>query len=82
VSGKAKKPRGGAPASGPVYDSEGRRVDGAWLSYSDYVNVPALVAAQRVPVEVPKGRTRGEWPAWPEADDGAGGRRPWRPGER
>ena len=57
----------------PLYDSEGRRADGRWLSYSDYVNVPAIVSAQRLPEEVPKGRTRAEWPTRPDG---------WNPGER
>ena len=72
----------GAPVpSEPVFDSEGRRADGRWLSYSDYVNVPAIVAAQRLPEEIPKGRTRAEWPTWPEVATSEGRRR-WRPGDR
>ena len=71
---------GPAPAA-PVYDSEGRRADGRWLSYSDYVNVEAIVSAQRLPEDVPKGRTRAEWPRWPDVQAG-GERRRWRPGDR
>lgn len=74
-------PPEGVPLPGPVFDSEGRRIDGSWLSYSDYVNVPGILGLQRVPEDVPKGRTRPEWPVWPEVDDGAGGRRRWRPGD-
>jgi tryptophan 2,3-dioxygenase len=72
-------PPAASPADG-VYDSEGRRADGHWLSYSEYVNVPALLAAQRLPREVPKGRTRAEWPSWPHVEED-GATRPWRPGD-
>ena len=77
------KPPESPPSSG-IYDSEGRRADGRWLSYSDYVNVPAIVTAQRVPEEVPKGRTRAEWPEWPLVEGGEGDatKRRWRPGDR
>jgi tryptophan 2,3-dioxygenase len=68
------------PAGGATYDDEGRRTDGRWLSYSDYVNVPALLAAQRLPEDVPKGRTRAEWPTWPDVEAPGGARR-WRPGD-
>jgi tryptophan 2,3-dioxygenase len=84
VSAAGKKGAGDdVPASdpAPAYDSEGRRTDGRWLSYSDYVNVPALLSAQRLPADVPKGRTRAEWPEWPEVEEG-GEKRTWRPGDR
>ena len=69
-----------APPAGPVFDEEGRRTDGAWLSYSDYINVAGVLAAARLPRDLPKGRTASEWPAWPEVEEG-GVRRPWVPGD-
>jgi tryptophan 2,3-dioxygenase len=85
VSGEPPDAAGREPDFGaedrPGFDAEGRRTDGDWLSYSDYINVRALLGAQRVPSDVPKGRTRSEWPAWPEVDDPAEGKRPWRPGD-
>jgi tryptophan 2,3-dioxygenase len=82
VGAGERAPGGGGPAPGPApgFDAEGRRTDGGWLSYSDYINVRALLEAQRIPKDVPKGRTRGEWPAWPEVDED-GKKRPWRPGD-
>jgi tryptophan 2,3-dioxygenase len=71
--------RPAAPAGG-TFDAEGRRTDGTWLTYSDYINVRALLEAQRVPAEVPKGRTRAEWPVAPTVEED-GRRRPWRPGD-
>lgn len=65
----------------PVFDAEGRRVDGRWLSYSEYINVAAILAAQRLPRDLPKGRAPGEWPAWPEVEAEGGARRTWRPGD-
>jgi tryptophan 2,3-dioxygenase len=79
-AGSKPAPAPSAPAPGPTFDAEGRRTDGGWLSYSDYINVRALLEAQRVPEELPKGRTRAEWPSWPLVEEG-GGRRPWRPGD-
>jgi tryptophan 2,3-dioxygenase len=65
------------------WDASGRREDGAELTYSEYINVPAVLRAARLPVEVPRGRTREEWPARPEVHDATaeGGKRPWREGE-
>ncbi len=68
------------PPAAPAFDEEGRRVDGRWLSYSDYVNVPGILALQRIPADLPKGRTRAEWPTWPDVETPEG-RRPWRPGD-
>lgn len=69
------------PPDEPRYDAEGRRVDGEWLLYSGYINVEAILAAQRLPEDVPKGRARAEWPEWPEIDAPEGGRRRWRAGD-
>jgi tryptophan 2,3-dioxygenase len=69
------------PPAGPRFDEEGRRTDGRWLLYGEYVNVDALLRLPRVPEDLPKGRTRAEWPAWPEIDAPEGGRRRWRPGD-
>ena len=65
----------------PELDAEGRRTDGHWLSYSDYINVDGVLGLQRIPRELPKGRAPAEWPAWPEVDAAEGGRRTWRPGD-
>lgn len=66
------------------WDSSGRRTDGRELTYSDYINVPALLHSQRLPEEVPHGRTREEWPTRPTVADPSapGGHRPWREGDR
>ena len=69
----------GNPA-GPHFDAEGRRTDGRWLLYGEYVNVEELLRIPRVPEDVPKGRTREEWPEWPEIDAPEGGRRGRRGG--
>jgi tryptophan 2,3-dioxygenase len=72
---------GGAAGGEPQWDAHGRRTDGRWLSYADYVNVRSILEAQRLPEEVPKGRTRDEWPTRPTVA-GDAGERPWRPGDR
>ncbi len=61
-----------------------RREDGHELTYSEYINVPALLHAQRLPVEVPKGKTRDEWPERPTVADESqpGSNRPWQEGDR
>jgi tryptophan 2,3-dioxygenase len=53
-------------------DDEGRRVDGDPLTYSAYINVPALLDSLRVPAEVPRGIRADDWPVWPEG---------WKPGD-
>ena len=63
------------------WDGKGRREDGHELTYSDYINVPALLRAQRLPIEVPRGRTREEWPEPPTVHDGET-ERAWREGDR
>ncbi len=71
----------GFPSHSPHYDAEGRRTDGEWLLYSEYINVEAILSAQRIPEDVPKGRTRAEWPTWPEIEAPEGGHRCWSPGD-
>ena len=61
-------------------DGSGRREDGHELTYSDYINVPTLLRAQRLPVEVPRGRTREEWPDRPMVRDGEN-QRAWAEGD-
>jgi tryptophan 2,3-dioxygenase len=58
-------------------------VDGRELTYSEYITVPVLLRAQRLPEEVPRGRTRDEWPARPTVADASapGGRRAWTEGD-
>ena len=56
-------------------------MDGQWLLYSEYINVEAMLEAQRLPEAVPKGRSRAEWPQRPEVETEAGARRRWRPGD-
>jgi tryptophan 2,3-dioxygenase len=46
-----------------------RRTDGRELTYSEYINVSALLHAQRLPEEIPRGRTRQEWPERPTVPD-------------
>src|SRR5262245_47643412 len=70
-----------SPPPGPSFDAEGRRVDGHWLLYGEYVNVEAILRLPRLPEDLPKGRTRAEWPGWPEIDAPEGGRRRWKPGD-
>lgn len=60
-----------------------RRTDGRELTYSEYINVSALLHSQRLPEEIPRGRTREEWPARPTVSDPAApnGTRPWQEGD-
>ncbi len=63
-----------------TWNGSGRRDDGRELTYSDYISVPALLRTQRLPVEVPRGRTRDEWPVRPSVREG-GVERPWTEGD-
>ncbi|MDP3278848.1 MAG: tryptophan 2,3-dioxygenase family protein [Deltaproteobacteria bacterium] len=65
-------------------DRSQRRRDGRELTYSEYIHVPALLRAQRLPEEIPRGRSRDEWPERPSVADPSveGGQRPWREGDR
>lgn len=65
------------------WDASGRRIDGRELTYSEYINVPALLRAQRLPEEIPKGRRRAEWPERGMVPDptAEGGWRRWREGD-
>jgi tryptophan 2,3-dioxygenase len=53
-------------------DASGRRIDGNPLSYTDYINVEAIVGSLRIPKEVPQGAVAERWPQWPEG---------WEPGD-
>jgi tryptophan 2,3-dioxygenase len=64
-----------------TWNGSGRRSDGRELTYSEYINVPALLRAQRLPEEVPRGRSRDEWPLRPTVRDGDH-ERPWAEGDR
>ena len=64
-----------------TWNGSGRRPDGNELTYSEYINVDQLLHAQRLPVEVPRGRTRDEWPQRPTVRDGEA-ERAWAEGDR
>ncbi|MEI8256466.1 MAG: tryptophan 2,3-dioxygenase family protein, partial [Deltaproteobacteria bacterium] len=63
-----------------TWNGSGRRDDGKELTYSEYISVPELLRAQRLPEEVPRGRTREEWPVRPSVREG-GVERPWAEGD-
>ncbi len=66
------------------FDDTGRRRDGRELTYSEYINVPALLRSQRLPTELPRGRRREEWPERPQINDPTqpGATRTWTEGDR
>lgn len=51
---------------------DGQRRDGRALSYSEYINVPALLSSLALPEEPPRGVKPADWPVRPEG---------WKPGD-
>lgn len=47
-------------------DDRGRRTDGETLTYSKYIDVPAMLSSLTLPIEPPRGSVVADWPTRPE----------------